>query len=141
METGSNSLEVLSEEECFELLSANEVGRVGVVVDGRPLIFPVNYVLEGRYVLVHTDFGTKLSGGSFAHAAFEIDAFDTTTRSGWSVLVQGMGHDITDAVDPTSEHLQTVQVSPWVSGPKSRLLRIEAATVTGRRFKGASSSP
>lgn len=91
-------------------------------------------------MLVHTDFGTKLSGGTFAHAAFEIDDFDPTARSGWSVLVQGMAHDITDAVDPTSEHLHTVQFSAWAPGTKPRLLRIEATTVAGRRFGGASSS-
>lgn len=42
MESGSNSLEVLSEEECLGLLASNEVGRLAVVVDGQPLIFPVN---------------------------------------------------------------------------------------------------
>jgi len=136
METGSDALEVLTEDECLHLLASTEVGRVGVVIDGQPLIFPVNYVLDGRYVVTHTDVGAKLRGASFARVAFEIDSFDLTTRSGWSVLVQGMGHDITESVDHTSEHLQTVQLSPWAPGPKPRLLRIEAETVTGRRFQG-----
>ncbi|MEO5680240.1 MAG: pyridoxamine 5'-phosphate oxidase family protein [Acidimicrobiales bacterium] len=127
---------MLSEEECMGLLASCEIGRVGVVAGGRPLIFPVNFVLEGRYVLVHTDVGAKLDGASFAHVAFEVDDFDATTRSGWSVLVQGMAHDVTDAIDHTSEHLQTIGGEPWAPGPKPRLLRIEAATVTGRRFQG-----
>lgn len=136
METGADAVEVLTEAECRRLLASTEVGRVGVVVDGQPLIFPVNYVLDGRYVVIHSDFGAKLSGASFARVAFEIDSFDPTTRSGWSVLVQGMGHDVTDSVDHTSEHLQTVPVAPWAPGPKPRLLRIETKTVTGRRFPG-----
>ncbi len=136
MDAGPDA-EVVSEQECMELLAAGEVGRVGVVLDGQPLIFPVNYVLEGSYVVIHSDFGAKLSGGTFARVAFEIDEFDAASHSGWSVLVQGMGYDVTDAVDQTSEHLQSVPLSPWAPGPKGRLLRIEAKTVTGRRFAGA----
>lgn len=49
-------------------------------------------------------------------------------------MVQGVGHDVTDALDLTSEHLQTVEVSPWAPGPEPRLLRIDARTITGRRF-------
>ena len=91
-------------------------------------------MLDGPYVVIHTNVGAKLDGASFAQVAFEIDSFDPTTRSGWSVLVQGMGHDITDSVDRTSEHLQTVPITPWAPGPKPRLLRIEVRTVSGRRF-------
>jgi len=136
METGSSGLEVLAEEECVALLAGAQVGRVAVVVGGQPLIFPVNYLFEGGAVVVRTNVGTMLSGASLAHVAFEIDDFDTERRSGWSVLVQGVGHDITDSLDPTSEHLQTVEVSPWVPGDKPRLLRIDARTITGRRFGG-----
>lgn len=130
------ALEVLSEDECLALLAATPVGRVGVVVGGQPLVFPVNYAFEGRSIVVHTDVGTMLSGASLAHVAFEIDSFDAALRSGWSVMVQGVGHDITDAIDQTSEHLQTVELSPWAPGSKPRMLRIDARTITGRRFGG-----
>lgn len=134
MDTGSSGLEVLDEDECVALLAAGDVGRVGIVVDGQPLIFPVNYVFEGKSIVVHTDAGTLLSGASLALVAFEVDSFDAASRSGWSVMVQGVGHDVTDALDHTSEHLQTVEVSPWAPGDKPRLLRIDARTMSGRRF-------
>jgi len=136
MHTGASGLEVLSEEECLALLAAADVGRVGVAVGDQPLVFPVNYVLDGRCIIVRTDVGTMLSGASLAMVAFEIDDFDAEGRRGWSVMVQGMGHDITDAIDLTSEHLQTVEVLAWAPGPKPRLLRIDARTITGRRFGG-----
>lgn len=139
MESGSDRLEVLEEEECLALLAAGQVGRVGVVVDGQPLVFPVNYVFEGRSVIVRTAFGTMLSGASLALVAFEIDDFDADRRSGWSVMVQGVGNDVTDALDLTSEHLQTVEVDPWAPGSRPRLLRIDARTITGRRFRGGPS--
>lgn len=136
MEPGSNPMEVLDEAESLALLRSAEVGRVGVVVDGQPLIFPVNHVLEGRSVIVRTDSARMLSGAALAKVAFEADGFDAGARSGWTVLVEGIGHDVTEALDATSEHLQTVPVTPWAPGPKSRLLRIDVRTITGRRFAG-----
>lgn len=136
MDTGSDPMEVLDGHECRALLASSEVGRIGVVIDGQPLIFPVNYLLDGNCVLVHTDVGSMLTAASLARVAFEVDNFDAQTRSGWSVLVQGIGHDVTDALDRTSEHLQTLQLSPWAPGPKPRLLRIDATAITGRRFRG-----
>ncbi len=138
MGAGSNALEVLDDDESLALLGSAEVGRVGVVVDGQPLIFPVNHVLEGRSIVVRTDSTRMLSGASLAKVAFEADGFDAGARSGWSVLVQGMGHDVTEALDTVSEHLQTVPVSPWAPGSRPRLLRIDIATVSGRRFAGSS---
>ena len=137
MATGTDGLEVLAEDECLALLASAEVGRVGVVVDGQPLIFPVNHVLDGRNIVVRTDSGTMLHAASLARVAFEADGFDAGARSGWSVLVQGIGYDVTDAVDTTSEHLQTVPVSPWAPGTRPRLLRIDVGTISGRRFAGA----
>ena len=136
MESGSNTLEVLDEDECLALLGSADVGRVGVVVDGQPLIFPVNHVLEGRSIVVRTDSARMLGGASLAKVAFEVDGFDAGARSGWTVLVEGIGNDVTDALDATSEHLQSVPVTPWAPGAKARLLRIDVRTITGRRFAG-----
>jgi nitroimidazol reductase NimA-like FMN-containing flavoprotein (pyridoxamine 5'-phosphate oxidase superfamily) len=136
METGPSKLEVLDEEECRSLLAATSVGRVGVVVGGQPLVFPVNYVFDGNSVIVRTAVGTMLSGASLGLVAFEIDGTDEASRSGWSVMVQGVGHEVSDALDLTSERLQRVEVLPWAPGPKPLLLRIDAKTITGRRFGG-----
>ncbi|HVL07293.1 MAG TPA: pyridoxamine 5'-phosphate oxidase family protein [Acidimicrobiales bacterium] len=136
MGPGSNALEVLDEGECLALLGAAEVGRVGVVVDGQPLIFPVNHVLEGRSILVRTDSSRMLGGASLSKVAFEADGFDAGARSGWTVLAEGIGNDVTEALDATSERLQAVPVAPWAPGPKPRLLRIDVRTITGRRFAG-----
>ena len=134
METDPSGLGILSEAECLERMKASQVGRLAVVVDERPLVFPVNYVLDAGRIVVRSDQGTLLRGASFRFVAFEIDGYDAEGRSGWSVMVQGMGHDITDNIDETSEHLQTVQVVPWAPGAKLHLLRIDPDTITGRQF-------
>ena len=131
-----DALEELDEDESLALLGSAEVGRVGVVVDGQPLIFPVNHVLDGRSILVRTDSARMLGGASLARVAFEADGFDAGARSGWTVLVEGIGNDVTEALDETSERLQAVPVAPWAPGPKARLLRIDVRTITGRRFAG-----
>lgn len=131
-----DALEVLDEDESLALLGAAEVGRVGVVVEGQPVIFPVNHVLDGRSIIVRTDSTRMLQAAALARVAFEADGFEAGGRSGWTVLVEGIGSDVTDALDTTSEHLQTLRVTPWAPGPKSRLLRIDVRNITGRRFAG-----
>jgi len=132
--SGSADLQELTEEECLSLLAATQVGRLGIVIRGQPMVYPVNYVVHERRIIVRTDAGTKQSGASLARVAFEIDGFDSARRTGWSVMVQGMGHDITDSIDVISEHLKTLTVSSWAPGRKPRLLRIDPSIITGRRF-------
>jgi nitroimidazol reductase NimA-like FMN-containing flavoprotein (pyridoxamine 5'-phosphate oxidase superfamily) len=40
--TGTD-LEEIPEDECLQLLERHDLGRIAIVVDGQPLIFPVNY--------------------------------------------------------------------------------------------------
>jgi nitroimidazol reductase NimA-like FMN-containing flavoprotein (pyridoxamine 5'-phosphate oxidase superfamily) len=124
----------LSREECLGLLASREVGRVAVVVAGQPIIFPVNYALDGDLVVFRTDPGTKLDHGSFDHVAFEIDEIDPSRKEGWSVVVAGMGREITDALDAASEREQLLPLKPWASGPKEHWIRIISPEITGRRL-------
>ena len=39
-------VEVLDEHDCLELLRESDVGRLAVVVEGGPEIFPVNFVVD-----------------------------------------------------------------------------------------------
>ena len=124
----------LSKEECLKLLDQHEVGRIAVVVEGRPTIFPVNYAMDGDRVVFRSDPGTKLEHGGFDQVAFEIDEFDSTLREGWSVVVTGMGREITGALDHVSEREQLLPLQPWAPGPKEHWVRIILPVVTGRRL-------
>ena len=53
---------VLSDDESWDLIAAVHLGRLVTVVDGRPEIFPVNFVVQRRTVLFRTAEGTKLFG-------------------------------------------------------------------------------
>ena len=51
---------VLSEDECWSLLSSTSLGRLVTILGGKPEIFPVNFVTRWRTVLFRTAQGTKL---------------------------------------------------------------------------------
>lgn len=131
----SPAIEPIPRDECVRLLATQQVGLA--VVDGdRPLIFPVNYVADGDHVVIRTAEGSKLDFSRLRRVAFEVDDIDAERRTGWSVVVQGIGHEITTALDPLSERLRTLELHPWVSGERGHLIRIDAEQVTGRRLPG-----
>jgi nitroimidazol reductase NimA-like FMN-containing flavoprotein (pyridoxamine 5'-phosphate oxidase superfamily) len=125
----------LDRRECEELLATGEVGRLAVVVDGRPHIIPVNYATPGGGVIVfRTAPGTVLTEASLQDVAFEVDRLDAATRSGWSVEVRGFGRDIGDAVDEESVRLRQLPLVPWAPGDRVEWFEVRPAAVTGRRI-------
>lgn len=133
MNDGRAGWHELTKGECFALLAIEQVGRVAVIDDRGPVVFPVNFVLDRHMVVFRTDEGTKLdaaAGGS--RVAFEIDGTDTAARTGWSVLVRGEAVEVTDSVELA--RLRRLPLSPWAPGAKGRYVRILPAKLTGRRI-------
>ena len=128
-------LEEISEDECLQLLDRHKLGRLAIVVDGQPLIFPVNYALSHRVVTFRTAHGTKLANAPGTNVAFEIDEYDALTGVGWSVLVQGVGVDATTALDDVSWTARGATPHPLAPGVKVHRLAIRPTRITGRRFK------
>jgi nitroimidazol reductase NimA-like FMN-containing flavoprotein (pyridoxamine 5'-phosphate oxidase superfamily) len=133
----AGALEELSEDECLSLLADAQVGRLAVVVNGRPVIFPVNYVLDGKIVVFRNDPGTKLTNASLDPVCFEVDAIDLDRREGWSVVVQGVGREFTGALDDASVRERALALTTWVTGEKGHWVRIVNPTITGRRIRHA----
>ncbi|MGO8875786.1 MAG: pyridoxamine 5'-phosphate oxidase family protein [Acidimicrobiales bacterium] len=122
------STEAIDFKDCRQLLAGERIGRLGVVVDGRPEIFPVNYGMDGDGIVFRTNQGRKMLGLS-GEVVFEVDRIDPEGRSGWSVVVHGRAEDITHFDGP---RLRERAETPW-SGPKDILVRISPLVVTGRR--------
>ena len=123
---------VLSEDECWSLLSSVSLGRLVTIMGGRPEIFPVNFVTQRRTVLFRTAQGTKLYSAVMSDlVAFEAD--DHTAAEGWSVIIKGRAHllsaneDILDAEEATLLSLPATL--------KPHYVRVVAFEITGRRFK------
>jgi nitroimidazol reductase NimA-like FMN-containing flavoprotein (pyridoxamine 5'-phosphate oxidase superfamily) len=129
------TLEDLGRAECLDLLATATVGRVGLLVDGRPEILPVNYALDGDSVLFRTAEGAVLNQASLTIVAFEVDELDPAMQSGWSVLMQGAARDIGDAIDATSERLRRLSLITWAPGRRDRWFQIRPDRITGRRLR------
>jgi len=132
---GSGRLEELDEEECLLLLEQHSVGRIVFVDQGQPMAVPVNYVLQGRTVAFRSDPGTKLESADLGRVALEIDAVDAAYHEGWSVLVTGVGRDITEAIDDWSEHIRARHLTPWAAGERRHWVAISSPVITGRRIR------
>jgi nitroimidazol reductase NimA-like FMN-containing flavoprotein (pyridoxamine 5'-phosphate oxidase superfamily) len=127
---GINVLEV---HECWQLLRSAEVGRLAVAIMSEPDIFPVNYVVDHGTVVFRTAEGTKLAAATLGRSvAFEVDGYEPADGEAWSVVVKGRAveieqmHDLLAATD--------LPLFPWHASPKPRFVRIDAESVTGRRF-------
>jgi len=124
----------LSRDECLELLADQVIGRLAVIVDARPEIFPINYVLDGDAIVFRTNTGTKLAGTTHSEVAFEVDLTHAPTMTGWSVVVHGIAQEVTAVDRPDlQERLQSLPLGVWAPGERPHLMRIAPHEITGRR--------
>jgi uncharacterized protein len=130
---GRTWLEHLAPPECWRLLSAEGIGRIGVIVDSAPEVYPVNYLVDDETILFRTDVGTKLRGlERTPSVCFQIDGIDLVDHTGWSVLVKGWAAVVSDP-----DELRVTAELPlryWALGVKDRWVRVHPREVTGRRI-------
>jgi uncharacterized protein len=128
----------ISPEECRRHLARERLGRLAVIVAGRPEIFPVAYVFDGECdeVAFPTFEGTKMTGAlTWPVVAFEIDGLDENGTGGWSVIVHGHAEEVTEP--DRIEHLRQRRGVPWRNELTARWVRIAADEMTGRRISAA----
>jgi uncharacterized protein len=124
-------ISILSETECWNLISSRALGRLVTAVDGQPEIFPVNFVVQNRTVLFRTAEGTKLVSAAInSNVLFEVD--DHNAVDGWSVIVKGMARTL--RTDDEIDDAERAQLLPWTATVKQHFVRIRPMSVTGRRF-------
>lgn len=136
MSTGNwypSHLRELSTQECYELLASRPVGRVAFIVDGDPIVLPVNHVVDGDDIVFRTSPRTELGRRMIrGHVSFQVDDVDEFNQTGWSVLLQGTAeYDDSDRLFPEE------RPRPWAEGVRNLVVRIRPRLVTGRRLLGA----
>jgi nitroimidazol reductase NimA-like FMN-containing flavoprotein (pyridoxamine 5'-phosphate oxidase superfamily) len=125
-------LEIIEEDECWELLASKQVGRIATSIANRPDVFPVNFKLDGKEVVIYTVPGTKLAAAVLGPGvAFEVDDLDEGNSLGWSVVARGRGTEVEKLEDLM--HVETLGIRPWTDSPKFRYLRISIDEISGRR--------
>ena len=124
----------LSLDQCWMLLDAEVVGRIALIVDGHPEIFPVNFALERRSIVFRTAGGSKLWAAMTAKpVAFEIDGYDAHEQQAWSVVARGEAQLIESQQERDAVDGQLPE--PWQPGDKDYYVRLAPKAMTGRRFK------
>jgi nitroimidazol reductase NimA-like FMN-containing flavoprotein (pyridoxamine 5'-phosphate oxidase superfamily) len=131
---GRTRLEEISLVGCDRHLRTEAIGRVAVMVDGHPEIFPVNYAVDQRGdIFFRTDPGSKLNAVATAPTiAFEIDGIDEENELGWSVLVVGPARWLGSPGQVA--HARTLPLQPWAAGEKANVVRLAPTKITGRRI-------
>ena len=127
----SDPVRVLSDEECWELLSTHELGRLGFHLLEQVHVVPVNYAVDEETLLFRTAEGSKLLGVVMhGDVVFEIDDHDE--HDAWSVVVRG----VAQLLDEASAHrADNLPLRPWVDNPKYNVVEIVPTEITGRAFR------
>jgi uncharacterized protein len=130
-------LDELTLDDCLLFLRASPVGRIAFVIDGCPVVLPVNYRLvetSGRtWVALRTRPGNVIDRAPL-HVALQIDGVDASRQEGWSVLVRGTLH----RVDPdAADFRERFDPQPWIIAERDVWLIVDPFSITGRRLHAA----
>ncbi|WP_431900571.1 pyridoxamine 5'-phosphate oxidase family protein [Nonomuraea sp. bgisy101] len=133
MQLDASGLQVLTREECLDLLSSTPIGRIVFTDRALPAVQPVNFYLDGQSIVIRTSIGSKLAAATRrAVVAFEADEFDPKLRTGWSVTAVGQAREVTDPDEIA--WLAALPLTTWAPGSRDHYIVIEAEHISGRRI-------
>ena len=121
---------VMTTEECWDMLRANEFGRLAFHLGGEVHLTPVNYAVDHDTLLFRTAEGSKLLGVEMnSDVAFEIDEFDE--HHARSVVVRGVARHLGEDEEHRAEaELQKLtdaavgEIDALVKGKEEEILTV-----------------
>ncbi|WP_329331856.1 pyridoxamine 5'-phosphate oxidase family protein [Streptomyces sp. NBC_00663] len=134
----------LDSSEALRLLGGVSLGRVVFTRHALPQIRPVNHVVDGGDIVIRTHEGAALTShtrqgdGEGVVVAYEADVIDPDTHLGWSVVVTGYAHLVTD---PRELARYRTLLRPWVEQTMDYAVRIRPDLVTGVLLTAADAVP
>ncbi|MGJ6121458.1 pyridoxamine 5'-phosphate oxidase family protein [Mycolicibacterium sp. Y3] len=130
--------QALDRTEALELLASTDYGRVVFTLNALPAIRPVNHLFDRDRIIIRTRLSSTISQAVSASdsliVAYEADSVDHCTRTGWSVVVVGRAHTVTDPAEIA--HYEQ-RLHPWVNHADT-VIAIEPDIVNGLRINTAS---
>lgn len=132
-------LDILSKEECESHLAGGGVGRFVFLAKQGPVALPVNFRLTDGDVVFLTRAEGALAAAAGTTVGFEVDHIDEAMSEGWSVLITGRARLIDEPAD-LKKVIDLSDLEPWPGGRREALMRIETATISGRRIRQGSRS-
>jgi len=142
MNAAQRLLTELDRGQALRLLGSVTLGRIVFSRLAMPAIRPVNHVIDAGHIIIRSHSGTAVVSEADTDrgvvVAYEADDFDPFSRLGWSVVVTGTAHLVTD--DGEKARYQQL-LTPWVTGEMDQVIRIDPAIVTGFRLDSQGGTP
>ena len=128
--TDEDVIKILTHDQCWEILRAEEFGRLAFRLVDEVHITPINYAVDRDTLLFRTAEGSKLLGMAMGSpVAFEVDQYDDEWAR--SVVVRGRPRLLDDHEEHRAEN---VPLRPWVPTLKYNVVEIIPEVVSGREF-------
>ena len=124
----------LMPDECRRLITPGGVGRIAFTTLTGPMVVPVNFAVLADTIVIRTAEGTVIDGHADGPLALEVDHIDEALSQGWSVLVRGPAHRVTQPAE-LRRLQEDAAVWPWPGGEREVYVRIIPSQVTGRRIE------
>jgi nitroimidazol reductase NimA-like FMN-containing flavoprotein (pyridoxamine 5'-phosphate oxidase superfamily) len=126
-------LEEIPIDECLELLETQPLGRLAYTVHGKPRIRPLNFAVYQGSVVFRIGYGELLDTIHMQEVAFEVDHGEIDSRTGWSVIIQGIAEEIWRPEE--LDDVRRLPMRPWAPGDRDHYVRILSSAITGRRIR------
>src|SRR6187200_3172602 len=122
----------IPEDTYWQMLSAEEFGRLAFHLADEVHLMPINYALDARRRIVfRTAEGSKLLGLTMnADGAFEIVHVDDDQAT--SVVVRGRARQLEGH---EAEETDQLRLRAWFDTLKFNTIAVEVYEITGRRFE------
>ncbi len=125
---------VLGRDACVDRLEQAPYSRIAFVVDGEPVVLPVNHLLHDGAVYLQAAPGSKLGSAAAGQVVvIQADEGDADRRVAWSVMVRGRASIVT--AEPEIEALHAYDFQPWaLPDSRSFWIRVDVHDIDGRRI-------
>lgn len=128
-------LEELNPRESMRLLGSVPLGRIVFTTRALPAVRPARHLVDDGHVIVRAEAGIAItsapSSGSGTVVAYEADAIDPAANLGWSVMVVGVAHQVTD---PVAAAAFRRALHHWADDANDQIISISPGVVTGFRL-------
>ena len=125
--------QVLDRATCLDLIRLVPIGRLGWLDDpGEFSVHPVTIAVVEDDIIFRSTPHPPVTGEHARPAMMEIDDFEPATQVGWSVVVRGHAHPISD---PAEVQRLDALVRPWFHAPQAQMIRLHPEQISGRRLR------
>ncbi len=121
----------LTVDECWDMLEADEFGRLAYRLVDEVHLVPINYLVDDRSLMFRTASGSKLLAAALhSDVALEIDWHDDLAA--WSVVVRGQ---LRRLAEDEQYRVDALPRRSWIPTLTYDVVELVPSAVTGRRFR------